>query len=103
MIYLKNISTSQEVFIPKCSDANGVLTLVLKNTVDLVAFEQDVEDANTSELYFKVNIELPTDIASGEYEYSLMDDAGVISTGLLVVGESFSPTEYNKTIQYEQY
>ena len=98
MIYLKNISTPQEVFIPKCREANGELVFSLKDVEN-----QPVIDKETSDLYFRFNMKLPADIASGEHEYSLMDDAGIISTGLMVVGESSSPTEYNKTIQYEQY
>ena len=98
MIYLKNISTPQEVFIPKCREANGELVFSLKDVGN-----QPVIDKETSDLYFGFDMELPADIASGEHEYSLMDDAGIISTGLLMVGESSSLTEYNKEIQYEQY
>lgn len=98
MIYLKNISTPQEVFIPKCREAVHGLSLVIKGWG-----KEPVIDKNTTGLYFRFNMILPADIASGEHEYLLVDDAGVISTGLMIVGESTSPTEYKKTIQYEQY
>lgn len=97
MIYLKNISTPQEVFIPKCREANGELVFSLKDVGN-----QPVIDKETSDLYFRFNMKLPADIASGEHEYTLSDDAGVLSTGLLIVGEPSTPTEYNKIIQYGQ-
>ena len=98
MIYLKNISTPQVIFIPRCMEANGGLVLSLKSTIILL----NVIDAATSDLYFRVSVMLPADVPSGEYEYDLSDDTGELSTGLLIVGELSSPTEYKKVIQYEQ-
>ena len=103
MIYLKNISTSQGVFIPKCRGAKGDLLFSLKNTVNQSVTEISVVDEWTRGLYFKFEVKLPAEVASGEYEYSLTDDAGVLSEGILIVGESSNPKEYNKVIQYEQY
>lgn len=74
----------------------------LKSTVNQSVIDMPVVDEWTMGLYFKVAIKLPADMPSGEYEYTLSDDAGVLSTGLLILGESLSPTEYNKVIQYEQ-
>ena len=48
-------------------------------------------------------VELQEGVPSGEYEYTLSDEVGVLSTGLLVVGDLEIPTEYNKEIAYEQY
>jgi hypothetical protein len=42
-------------------------------------------------------------IVSGEYEYTLSDEVGVLSTGLLVIGDLELSTEYNNEIAYEQY
>ena len=102
MIYLKNISTSQEIFIPKGMDGNGGLVLEIKSTINQSPIALNIIDSSAMGLYFKFTIALPADAASGEYEYTLSDDAGVLSTGLLIVGESSSPIEYNKVIQYEQ-
>lgn len=102
MIYLKNISTPQNVFIPKSRRGNGGLVFSIKSTVNQSVIERSVIDEWTKGLYFKFAIELPADIASGEHEYTLSDDAGVLSTGLLIVGEPSTPTEYNKIIQYGQ-
>lgn len=102
MIYLKNISTPQVIFIPRCMEANGGLVLSLKSTINQSVILLNVIDAATSDLYFRVSVMLPADVPSGEYEYALSDDTGELSTGLLIVGELSSPIEYKKVIQYEQ-
>lgn len=102
MIYLKNISTPQVMSIPKCMGTNGGLVLSLKSTINQSVILLNVIDAVTSDLYFTVSVMLPADMQSGEYEYALSDDTGELSLGLLIVGESSSPTEYKKVIQYEQ-
>ena len=48
-------------------------------------------------------IRLSEGIMSGEYEYTLSDEVGVLSTGLLIIGEKEMLTEYNNEITYEQY
>lgn len=102
MIYLKNISTPQELFIPRCREANGDMVLSLKSTINQSVILLNVIDSATSHLYFRFSIELPADMPSGEHEYSLSDDAGELSTGLMILGESSSPIEFKKVIQYEQ-
>ena len=103
MIYLKNISSPQQVFIPRDRETEGLLKFSLKNTINLsVPVNADVVDLN-SDLYVTFEIELPEQIATGEYEYELTDDAGVISFGLLVVEGLSSASEYNLSVQYEQY
>ena len=57
----------------------------------------------SSSVNLKAVLETPADTATGEYEYSLMDDAGVVSTGLLVVEDTSVVNEYNLSVQYEQY
>lgn len=103
MIYLKNISTPQMVFIPKSRETEGSLVFSIKSTINLsVSVESRVVDLQ-SVLFIQFKIELPADTATGEYEYSLTDDAGVISTGLLVVEDTSVVSEYNLSVQYEQY
>ena len=103
MIYLKNIFTSRAVLIPKSRKTEGELVFTIKNTINQTVLEQNVTDIWSLGLYFKFDIDLPADITPGEYEYFLSDDAGILSTGLLIMGEPSTSTEYNKTIQYEQY
>ena len=103
MIYLKNISTPQMVFVPKGRETGSVLKFTLQSTIDRSIYvDCEVIDLQ-SDRYVQFLVELPAGIPSGEYEYSLTDDAGTISTGLLVVEEDSDPMEYNKPIQYEQY
>ena len=110
MIYLRNISTPQVIFIPKQREKNGALAFSIKNSIELISLSVDVLLGFRSSTYFKISIMLPDGITDGEYEYTFCDEVGIISTGLLVVsagllvlGDSSNPTEYNKTIQYEQY
>lgn len=103
MIYLKNISEPQMVFVPKGRETEGNLSFSLKNTINQsVLMNASVADLQ-SDLYVQFSISLPADRASGEYEYTLTDDAGIVSTGLLIVDDLSSPTEYNNAIQYKQY
>ena len=75
----------------------------LKSTINLsVSVESRVVDLQ-SVLFIQFSIKLPADTATGEYEYSLTDDAGVVSTGLLVVEDTSVVSEYNLSVQYEQY
>ena len=105
MIYLQNTTEAQAVFIPKNGDVpDGDLLFKAKSTIDLVVgISQAVTDLRTSDLYFNLAIALPAGLPDGEYEYTLLAGLVPVSTGLLVIGENFSPTEYNKEIQYEQY
>lgn len=102
MIYLKNISTPQVIFIPRCMEANSGMVLSLKSIINQSVFLLNVIDAAISDLYFRVSVMLPSDFPSGEYEYVLSDNTGELSTGLLIVGELSSLKEYKKVIQYEQ-
>ena len=99
MIYLKSTKT---VFVPKSRMAEKGVVFSLKNTVSQMVIAQNVTELRSMELYFSFEVDLPAEMPSGEYEYTLSDDAGVLSTGLLIMGEAVSPTEYNKVIQYEQ-
>lgn len=105
MIYLKNITDAQVAFIPRSlRDVVGQLVFTAWNTTDLSeAVRTDVADLETSDLYYRISIAFPEVIPVGEYRYALTDDTGIISQGLMMVGEFSSPAEYNKTIVYEQY
>lgn len=103
MIYLKNISTPQMTFVPKSRETEGSLVFSIKSTINLYApVEAKVVDLQ-SELFIQFPVELPADINTGEYEYELTDDAGVVSTGLLVIEDESVVCEHNLSVQYEQY
>ena len=105
MIYLQNITESQVLFIPKSgATPQGDLVFKAKSTIDLdVEINQVVTDLQTSDLYFNLAVSLPESLPNGEFEYTLAVADIVLSSGLLVVGENFHPSEYNKDITYEQY
>lgn len=104
MIYLQNIREPQVLFVPKNgASASGALTLKARSTIDGDFIIDHVLDLKTSDLYYNLSIALPDGCPDGEYEYALMDDNAVLSTGMLVLGSAGSPNEYNKDVTYEQY
>lgn len=105
MIYLQNTTDSQVLFVPKNGTIeSGELTLKARNTHDQDFIIDRVLDIKTSNLYFNLSINLPAGCPDGEYEYALMDDGIVLSTGILILeSEESRRTEYNKDIEYEQY
>ena len=105
MIYLQNITESQEMFIPRNGETpQGLLVFKAKSTIDLVVeISQGVTDLQTSDLFFNLAIELPAGLPDGEYEYTLLSGQIPVSSGLLVIGDYTKPSEYNKEITYEQY
>ena len=104
MIYLQNTTESQVLFVPRNgAESSGELTLKARNTLDQDFIIDRVLDLKTSDLYFNLAITLPEDCPDGEYEYALMDDNIVLSTGILVLQSADARTDYDKDIVYEQY
>ena len=104
MIYLKHTTELQMMYVPKDGrDAIGDVSFEAFSTINQFGFSFAAAEEETSLLYHKVLVELKEGIPSGEYEYTLSDEVGVLSTGLLVIGDFEIPTEYNKEIAYEQY
>ena len=104
MIYLKNISYAQSLMIPRNGGiVTGEMSLVLRNTTDQQETTLSVTDMNTSGLYFNLAVALPEGLADGEYQYTLKDGNIQVSCGLLYVGDMQSPSQYERTITYQQY
>ena len=104
MIYLKHTTDLQMMYIPKDGrDAKGDVSFKAFSTINQFEFSFEAAEEDSSLLYHKVLVELKEDIPSGEYEYTLSDEVGILSTGLLVVGDLDNPMEYNKETTYEQY
>lgn len=105
MIYLKNITDAQSLFIPKSgATPSGTLLFEAISTIDLEShILQEVVDLNTSGLYYNIAVTLPAYLPDGEYEYTLSDGNNLLSTGFLILGESATPSQYEKEITYEQY
>ena len=105
MIYLENTTDAQPLFVPRSrADVVGDLVLKVRSTVGLeTVVDVEAIDLNTSNLYYRMAVVLPEGVAQGEYEYSLSDDTGALSTGIIYVGELSRPTQHDTTITYEQY
>lgn len=104
MIYLKNITEAQVLFIPKNGESvSGEMGLVLKSTADLNETILSVTDINTSGIYFNLAVALPDNLADGEYEYILKNGEIKVSCGLLYIGELQSSSQYENNITYKQY
>ena len=104
MVYLSNTEEAQVLFVPRAEGENhDDLVLTIRNTISLSERTFGVIDLHTSDLYYRLAVELPAGVDSGEYEYQLKSGEEVLSKGLLIVTESSNTTEYNKNIQYEQY
>ena len=104
MIYLKHTTDLQMMYVPKDGrDAKGDVSFKAFSTINQFGFSFDAAEENSSLLYHKILVELKDNIPAGEYEYTLSDEVGELSTGLLVIGDLENPIEYNKVTEYEQY
>lgn len=104
MVYLKHTTDIQMMYIPKEGrNAKGNVFFKAWSTINQFGFSFDAAEENNSLLYHKVLVELKENIPTGEYEYTLSDEVGELSTGLLVIGNLENPIEYNKVTEYEQY
>lgn len=104
MVYLENTTEAQPLFIPRSrADVFGRLTLALRSTVGLeIVVDAETIDLDTTPLYYRVAVALPEGAATGEYEYTLADETGILASGVAYVGTLAQPTETDNTIQYEQ-
>lgn len=103
MIYLSNTSGSQSVMIPKDRESIGTMVFSAQSTMNLTSFDREVVNIGSSALYFNISFLLEDGIPAGEYEYTLTDDEGLLSSGVMVVGDLSIPVEYNNEVTYEQY
>lgn len=103
MIYLSNTTQAQSVMIPKERSSKGTLVFSAQSTMNLTIFEKEVVNISSSALYFNVSLTLEDGIPAGEYEYILTDEEGVLSSGIMVVGDLSIPVEYTNEVTYEQY
>ncbi len=105
MIYLKNTTDAQVVYIPRDTDFTGTLQFSARSTVGLdIPISATLLDLKVHRLCYALALTLPEDIATGEYEYKLTAGGNLVSTGILVILDGPAPTgQYNQTITYEQY
>lgn len=80
------------------------MELIITSTIDKVEiFHQEVTDKRESGMNYTFDISLPEGIASGEYEYKLVDGDAVLSSGLMVIGDKIGVGQYEKEVTYKQY
>lgn len=105
MLYVENTTDAQPLFVPRSRiEIVGDLTLKIRSTVGLeYPVEAEALDLNTSALYYRIAVELPEGVANGEYEYTLADETGTLSQGIVYVGGLLSPVQLDQPITYEQY
>lgn len=105
MLYLQNTEDAQVLFVPKNGDVpSGELDFKARSTIDLdTVIDVQVVDLNVSDLYMHLAVTIPDGSPAGEYEYTVSVGDEILSTGILVIGEQSLPSEYEKTITYEQY
>ena len=104
MIYLKHNAEAQTLYIPKgVREVEGRLFFKAYSTMNLFGFSGEVIDLKSSQSYYRIAIKMPDGVPSGEYEYTLSDSVGGLSTGLLIVGDLDKPIQYQNEIIYEQY
>jgi len=105
MIYLKNTTDAQVVYIPRDTDLSGTLQFSARSTVGLdIPITATLLDLKVHRLCYAMALTLPEDIATGEYEYKLTAGGNPVSTGILIIREGDNkPGQYNKNITYEQY
>lgn len=105
MIYLQNTGDAQVVFVPRNGKIpSGDLVFRAKSTIDLATeIDLQVINLNVSRLYMHLAVSIVGDVPNGEYEYTVKAGDEVLSTGLLIIGDTSRPDQYNQEITYEQY
>lgn len=110
MIYLKNTTSPQTVFVPLAMD-NGSdpagASVRLVGTVGLSSPELsgvNVRRAGTAGGWLAVTLTLPEGLADGSYEYRVEAGGETLSSGCAQVGVYDAGTnQYEKDIIYKQY
>lgn len=106
MIYVANTGVKQIISVPRSHHSENGMRYHLKiSQADKAIYATNLEDLGGSWLYYNFEIDLPKEIASGEYDYLLIaEDGEEMSKGIMVV-EWNRPDhdEYVKFVEYEQY
>lgn len=104
MIYLRKTTDPQKIFVPKdgSMESDG-LVMNIRNTTDQREYTPDLTNLNSHSLFFELIVEGLGVCPLGEYEYTLANTHGLISSGLLMILEEVNVKEYTKAIQYTQY
>ena len=107
MIYFKNTTEEQEVFLPiiERKGANATYTLRLRSTMTGEAVLDDilVEDLNRFADYYEFVFTLPSPIATGTYRLDVLQAGAIVCTMLAQVEAPEYFTEANIDLIFKQY
>lgn len=107
MIYLKNITEEQEVFLPiiERKGANATYTLRFRSTMTGEAVLDDilVEDLNLFADYYEFVFTLPSLVATGTYRLDVLQAGAIVCTMLAQVEAPEYFTEANIDLIFKQY
>lgn len=104
MIYLKNITKEQSVYVPRQGKSiDGEVRLKAKTTIGSSTISKVVKVTEVSDGYLLLSLALPIKAHSGEYQYEVSDYNGVISAGLLTIEGESDKVQFEKEVIYEQY
>lgn len=108
MIYLRDITGAQDVYIPRNIRVYGAdgWALELRNrTTGKRAVFSDLLDLEDKHLYVALRVDLAgKQIAKGEYFYTLRNGDTAVTSGILTVGETKTETKiYQEDRQMIQY
>jgi hypothetical protein len=106
MVYVSNTGDTQIISLPRSFHRQNGLRYHLKiSQADKAIYATNLTDLGGSWLYYNFQIDLPEEMASGEYEYRLTAENGdVMSEGIMVVQwERQEHEEYVMFVEYEQY
>lgn len=107
MIYLKNTTDEQEVFLPIIESKGGisVFTLRLRSTMTGEVVLDDIltEDLNRFADYYEFVFCLPSLVAAGTYKLEVLQAGAVVDTMLAQVEAPEYFTEANNDLKFKQY
>lgn len=107
MIYLKNTTEEQEVFLPiiERKGSNATYTLRLRSTMTGEAVLDDilVEDLNLFADYYEFVFTLPSLIATGTYRLDVLQAGAIVCTMLAQVEEPEYFIEADNDMKFKQY
>lgn len=107
MIYLKNTTDEQEVFLPIIESKGeiSVFTLRLRSTMTGEVVLDDIltEDLNRFADYYEFVFCLPSLVAAGTYKLEVLQAGAVVDTMLAQVEAPEYFTEANNDLKFKQY
>lgn len=107
MIYFKNTTDEQEVFLPIIESKGEISTFTLRlhstMTGEVVLDDVLAEDRNRFANYYEFVFCLPSLVAAGTYQLDVLQAGAVVCTMLAQVEAPEYFTEANNDLKFKQY